>query len=616
MVNLTPGFGGGIEAQKKGTAASVAAFKARKVDRIRPTFYGGKLDIKGPEELIEQYKIDFAKRLKFPKSGTEYKRAIALGEILSDADLAKKYNLTIGDVERINRVIKRDLGTYAVPDKKRYKTGVIRREELEKVTDLALEQEYTKLKKGERIGNPDLAHRVSKKYNVTTSNLGLDHPLINRVIVKPNERDISRLYDKRIKIENKYKLKDGSFKKPSKADVKILEKINTDVMDLAAETNGRISAIVNDPTNLNKPYGTFGIDHSKTIGGGIIDNVMLKDVRSLPADEQAFLKLNLLELKKRELNKTTDVLNKEYKDILSKPKVIKRIKNIVDKGNMEKAYVDQAKELLKVDNFAKKVKSIKGGCQAVVTAALGGPIDACEAIIKANPKAAAVKLNNAITATKGPLKELKEESIKLANFIDTGQITTADKLPRPDDAKLADTFKETNLRWNNDIGAFVTPNEDVASQADIKKYAADNPMEVKVGEEPLKAATNKSVLANVGKAMARVGAPLPVAAIDAYFIGQQVKEGKGTAEIASNPLNWLGLATMEPLAKASGIAEGGGLNKALRLGLNPATIRGITRFAGLPGLAVSTAMTAYDQYQKYKDGEGFIFNLLNQKGTE
>jgi len=189
-------------------------------------------------------------------------------------------------------------------------------------------------------------------------------------------------------------------------------------------------------------------------------------------------------------------------------------------------------------------------------------------------------------------------------------------LVKPVSATTTNNFRETGLKWNNDIGAFVTPNEDVASQADLKKYAADNPMEIKVGEEPVKAATNKSVLANVGKAMARVGAPLPVAAIDAYFIGQQVKEGKGTAEIASNPLNWLGLATMEPLAKASGIAEGGGLNKALRLGLNPATIRGISRFAGLPGLAVSTAMTAYDQYQKYKDGEGFIFNLLNQKGTE
>ena len=172
------------------------------------------------------------------------------------------------------------------------------------------------------------------------------------------------------------------------------------------------------------------------------------------------------------------------------------------------------------------------------------------------------------------------------------------------------------MKWDNVVGAFTTKDGDIASQADIKQYAADNPMEVKVGEEPIKAATNKSVLGNVGKALARVGAPLPTALIDSYFIGQQVKEGKGTAEIASNPLNWLGLATMEPLAKASGIAEGGAFNKALRLGLNPATIRGITRFAGLPGLAVSTAMTAYDQYQKYKDGEGFIFNLLNQKGTE
>jgi hypothetical protein len=172
------------------------------------------------------------------------------------------------------------------------------------------------------------------------------------------------------------------------------------------------------------------------------------------------------------------------------------------------------------------------------------------------------------------------------------------------------------MKWDNVVGAFTTKDGDIATQADIKTYAAENPMEIKVGEEPVKAATNKSVLGNVGKALARVGAPLPTALIDSYFIGQQVKEGKGTAEIASNPLNWLGLATMEPLSKAAGIAEGGGLNKALRLGLNPATIRGITRFAGLPGLAVSTAMTAYDQYQKYKDGEGFIFNLLNQKGTE
>ena len=96
-------------------------------------------------------------------------------------------------------------------------------------------------------------------------------------------------------------------------------------------------------------------------------------------------------------------------------------------------------------------------------------------------------------------------------LVTSGQVITADKLPRPDDAIRRDMFKETNIRWNNDIGAFVTPNEDIASQADIKKYAADNPIEVKAGETPLKPATNKSVLANVGRTMAAVGAPLPTA---------------------------------------------------------------------------------------------------------
>ena len=171
------------------------------------------------------------------------------------------------------------------------------------------------------------------------------------------------------------------------------------------------------------------------------------------------------------------------------------------------------------------------------------------------------------------------------------------------------------LKWDNIVGAFTTKDGDIASQADIKTYAADNPMKVQVGEEPLKVATNKSVLKNVGKAIATVGAPLPTALLDAYFINEQVKEGKGTAEIASNPLNWLGLATMEPLSKVAGVAETGKLNSLLRLGLNPATIRGISRFAGLPGLAISTALTAYDQYQKYKDGEGLIYNLFNKEGN-
>jgi len=198
---------------------------------------------------------------------------------------------------------------------------------------------------------------------------------------------------------------------------------------------------------------------------------------------------------------------------------------------------------------------------------------------------------------------------KLARRINVDQMADQLILPR----KTINEIASGSLKYNSDVGAFEVANGDIATQSDIKRYALDNPMEVKVGEEPLKVATNKSVLKNVGRTLATIGAPLPTALIDGYFINEQIKEGKGTAEIASNPLNWLGLATMSTLSDISGVSKPGKLNTALRLGLNPGTIRGISRFAGLPGLAVSTAMTAYDQYKKYQNEEGFIYNLFNKE---
>jgi len=212
-----------------------------------------------------------------------------------------------------------------------------------------------------------------------------------------------------------------------------------------------------------------------------------------------------------------------------------------------------------------------------------------------NQKTPGIKLENLTTQEASQLKDqIKTDALSLEKSTKQNKIFSG-------------------LKWNNDIGAFEVANGDVATQADIKQYAADNPMEIKVGEKPVEVATNKSVLKNVGRTLATIGAPLPTALIDGYFINEQVKEGKGTAEIASNPLNWLGLATMSTLSDISGVSKPGKLNSALRLGLNPGTIKGISRFAGLPGLAVSTAMTAYDQYKKYQNEEGFIYNLFNKE---
>jgi hypothetical protein len=411
-------------------------------------------------------------------------------------------------------------------------------------------------------------------------------------------------------------------------------------------------------------------------------------------------------------------------------------KNVTELANKGIALRSTAMPMGLLENFVKKVQSVPGGCQVVVKRALGfkGGLfnETCETIIKADPERAAVKLNNAITATKGPLKNLKDDSQKLIRLFrgesfpqrnmagfkskakafkttipeikkDTlsGQWFTptqdhaASYLSRPGRMKYVDVtpqelesfnrykdkvnrrpvkysraremgkpemamhnitesfhhqlipryklkqmeeagrlkskldlnpFRKSYigdaplipdtkgvLEWNRDLGGFVdsaNPDE-VVGQNQLKAWAEDNPMKVEVGTELPKA--NKSVLKTVGRTLAHIGAPLPTALIDSYFINKQIDEGKSTAEIAKDPLNWLGLATMEPLTKMAGANAPGGLNAVLRLGLNPATIRGITRFAGLPGLAISTAMTAYDQYKKYQNEEGFVYNLFNKE---
>ena len=83
------------------------------------------------------------------------------------------------------------------------------------------------------------------------------------------------------------------------------------------------------------------------------------------------------------------------------------------------------------------------------------------------------------------------------------------------------------------------------------------------------------------------------------------KLSAGTKPLLESP--YLSLAFAEPFAKTTGIitktgeATPGILSKVLRLGLNPRTIAGISRFAGPPGLALSAGLTAYDLYQAYQD---------------
>jgi len=155
----------------------------------------------------------------------------------------------------------------------------------------------------------------------------------------------------------------------------------------------------------------------------------------------------------------------------------------------------------------------------------GGFKETAEKFIEANPDPENPKVKNI-------LKTAETIQVTLQPNVDDGIFPTK-SLGYKQIGDPVEKFQDVSLKWNNDIGAFETANGDVATQEDLKLYAEENPMEVKVGEEPPK--VNKSVLKTVGKTLAKVGAPLPTALLDSYFIGQQVKDGKSTEEIAKDP---------------------------------------------------------------------------------
>ena len=82
------------------------------------------------------------------------------------------------------------------------------------------------------------------------------------------------------------------------------------------------------------------------------------------------------------------------------------------------------------------------------------------------------------------------------------------------------------LEYNVDLGAFVDsryPTQKV-SDLQIKNWATENPMSVKAGTEDALKPIKGNLLKTVGKSLAYVGAPLPTALIDSYFVGKQIQK--------------------------------------------------------------------------------------------
>ena len=292
-------FGGGADAQMKGTEASRVFFKNRSVDKPTPTFEGpaGGAKLTGAKFANKTQEAEYIKlledRFKFPKGSNEA-RSVATNEAL-----AKKFGITLNNVERINSALKKKLNleypaqTYEGREKIERERDKVRKENIKKTSSTGVESKIKRdIKKVDATAlanDVDIAHRASLKANANlganylTTSLGIDAKVVNQKIIQPIEQKLGTLYELQKNLIKDYKPGD----KIPKDVQKKLEKINIKISELADRTKGVLQGVLVDEKTL-KPI-TYGVDYSKVLGFGLVD----KPVSELTQADRDLIKLNV-----------------------------------------------------------------------------------------------------------------------------------------------------------------------------------------------------------------------------------------------------------------------------------------------------------------------------------
>ena len=99
----------------------------------------------------------------------------------------------------------------------------------------------------------------------------------------------------------------------------------------------------------------------------------------------------------------------------------------------------------------------------------------------------------------------------------------------------------------------------------------------------------------LGRGLAALGTPAALLPMETMNISSQLSEGDSVADIATDPMNYLGAAFVGPASTIASRSVNPAVAKILRLGINPRTLRMVSSRFGLPGLALSLGFTAYDK---------------------
>jgi hypothetical protein len=297
------------------------------------------------------------------------------------------------------------------------------------------------------------------------------------------------------------------------------------------------------------------------------------------------------------------------------------------KASAASDFVTSGKEYNAFRKLVNTVKSLPKKDQLEYCSYLsrGGLPGDCAAAIDNNPVKAAQVFDQA-PATSNAMTKVKNAATAFLKFAGKGKAFAITAGVGAGAGALVKQFRndepDTYLSDENQMKAMLvdTVEEDTLGKAAIGGELAAAGLSIPGSSALYKARRGKgfgvarSALGPVGKAASGFATPLGMALTTPLNVASQIRQGDSLEDIATNPLNYLGPAFAGTLTREAtrGMNPQGILAKGLRLGMSPGAVRGVSRFFGLPGLALSLGYEGYDQYKKYKEGEGFIYDLLNK----
>jgi hypothetical protein len=278
-----------------------------------------------------------------------------------------------------------------------------------------------------------------------------------------------------------------------------------------------------------------------------------------------------------------------------------------------------------IKNLLQAVKNAPQACRKILNYSTGGISTTCAAAIETDPIKAATALEE-IKPTSAALGKVRNAASAFLKFAGKGKVFGVTAAVGVGAGALVKEFRnddpDTYLSNENQMKGMLvdTFEEDTLGKASIGGELAAAGLAAPGSGALYKARKGKgfgaarSALGPLGKVASGFATPLGMGLTLPFQIASQLREGDSLEDIATSPLNYLAPAFAGTLTKEAtrGMNPTGLLAKGLRLGMSPAGVRGISKFFGLPGLALSLGYEGYDQYKKYQEEEGFLYNLLNK----